>query len=254
MTSLLFWATRPCHQNSVWQQQLAELGEVLAVPLLAIAPLTEADDCQAIKNYVADLDHYQHVIFVSQNAVAAGFEWINNRWPQLPSGVIFYAIGAKTAEAMRQYCDEVTECGEAMNSEALLQVPTLQAVAQQKVLIFRGQGGRTLLADALRARGARVDLCELYARQLPAMAKVTCAQLEPSRRHVVPVFSGDSLVNLVQVLPSHINKKELQLIVPAQRVADMARDEGFCRIAVAQNASEAAMLACIRECTALASF
>lgn len=247
MTSLLFWATRPSDQNSAWQQQLALLGDVLVLPLLDIVPLTDADDCQAIKNCVADLDHYQHVIFVSQNAVACGFEWINNRWPQLPNGVIFYAIGAKTAQAMRQHCDVVTECGGAMDSETLLQIPSLQSMANQKVLIFRGQGGRTFIAESLRERGAHVDYCELYARQLPQAAKSIAALIDPNRRHIVPLFSGESLTNLLQVLPASVDKKELQLIVPAERVADIARVAGFCRIAVAQNAGEAAMLACVQQ-------
>ena len=151
--------TRPTHQAVNWQRLLEAQGaQTLTAPLLAIEECQGPDARQQIKNRILDLDLYQHAIFVSQNAVAFGCQWIDEYWPQLPMGVAFYAVGKATAQALAQYqIDSVVDtnvdssCPEhldaaPMNSEALLTLPQLQQVAGEKILIFRGQGGRPLLA------------------------------------------------------------------------------------------------------------
>ena len=248
MSAPLFWATRPAHQNAAWQQQLAALGQTVAVPLLDIVPVTDTRGCQAIKNHVQNLDHYQQVIFVSQNAVSHAFEWFNNYWPQLPVGIHYFAVGAKTAAMARQHGIDVSECGDAMNSEGLLALPALKAVQGQKVLICRGRGGRPKLAEVLEERGAQVLYCELYDRALPPKAIADCAHYLPlATQHIVPIFSGETLANFVTALPATLNRNVIHLIVPAQHVAQEAHAAGFNAVRVAQNASEAAMLATIRQ-------
>lgn len=279
MKKTLIWATRPSHQNGAWQQYLqqhfqnfdvvddvgvvndvakksvthsaaqasatssASVNGIVNIPLLTIEPVSSDNDKQAIKNQVLNLEHFAHIIFVSQNAVAHGFEWIENYWPQLPIGISFYAVGAKTAAAVQRYNVTVTQCGEAMNSEALLALPALQAVNDQKILIFRGKGGRPKLAVELEARGAQVRYCELYERLLPKAAMAQCRQIaQMNAQHIIPIFSGDTLSNLMQVLPATMNKNSITLVLPAERVATLARQLGFIHIYVAKNASEAAML------------
>lgn len=223
----------------------------MPLPLLEIVPAVSDEDRHKIKSIILNLDHYQHIIFVSQNAVEKAFEWIDSYWPQLPVGAQLYAVGSKTAAAVQRHQADVTVCGEAMNSEALLALPDLLPVDGHKVLICRGKGGRPKLADVLLERGAKVDYCELYERRLPERASEQLAtqlhaladQYYADRHHIVPVFSGDTLQNLMQVLPDCLHKSRVSLVVPAQRVADMAQALGFTNICVAHNATEASMLA-----------
>ena len=129
-------ASRPVDQNIPWQLKLQQAGfAVLDIPLMEIARLTDHESVQKIKNHIVQLDRYDGVILVSQNAVAAAFDWIEDYWPQLPIGIRFYAVGTKTAEVIEQrvarlegFLSGQTIFAEgAMDSEALLAQPLRDA-------------------------------------------------------------------------------------------------------------------------------
>ncbi|WGL15118.1 uroporphyrinogen-III synthase [Microbulbifer bruguierae] len=238
--------TRPVHQCGGWRDLLRSQGaDVDAVPLLEIVPIKEGDGAQQIKNLIMDFDQFDHAIFVSQNAVQYGFDWLDDYWPQLPQGPRHYAIGAATARAIRtRGAEPVTDnIDTAMDSEALLALPQLQHPAGQRAIIFRGQGGRTLIGDTLIERGARLDYCELYRRLLPTSAQ---QQLHDYRctPDAITVHSGETLDNLLQALQASGRQDLLNppLICPSERVAGHARTLGFTRVYAAANASDSAML------------
>ncbi len=170
--------TRPQAQVPAWQARLQAAGaDTVVASLMAIVPISDKVDSQAVRQRVMALDTYQHVIFVSQNAAHYGLQWIDNCWPQLPSDINFYAVGSATAQQLHDHDVPVIEAGHTMNTEALLALPQLQNVAGDKVLIFRGQGGRPVLAEQLKERGAVVDYGELYQRQFPPQASQQVAQM-----------------------------------------------------------------------------
>lgn len=244
-------ATRPLAHNQRWCEKLQAAGfDICAIPLLAIEPLHDERQIARIKSHILNLDHYQGVIFVSQNAVQFTCDWLERYWPQMPENIQYFAIGTQTAQRLRERMHDCGACvnvaSNTMNSEALLAHPLLQKVCHQKILICRGLGGRTLLAEALRARGAEVDYCELYRRALPASATVemAAADLLPER-DVLVVFSGETLANALQVAQSVGQLtllKSLPLLVPGERVADQARVMGFGDITIADNAAEDTLL------------
>lgn len=245
--------TRPEPQASLWQQRLAEIGLDSAVaPVMAIVPISDKNACERIKQRVLNVDHYQKAIFVSRNAVNHALEWLDTYWPQLPVGIQYFAVGSGTAEQLSRADINVTALtgqDSAMNSEALLADPSLQQVAGDKIVIFRGVGGRNRLAQTLRQRGAQVDFCELYQRELPAGAATWLASaLAPTqrRRDILVAHSGESLSNLATLLSA---RPELAtyactcaLVVPGERVAKLARERGFRHVLTAYNASDRAML------------
>ena len=75
------------------------------------------------------------------------------------------AVGGATAREASLLLDlPVLSPSAGSGSEALLQMPELADVANRKVAIFRGEGGRKLLAEELQRRGAQVAYCEVYRR------------------------------------------------------------------------------------------
>lgn len=238
--------TRPIDQNDQWAQKAQKLGRtVVKAPLLALSPLSQPEHIQAIKQCIMNLDRYQHVIFVSQNAVDFSFQWIEKYWPQLPSGINWLPIGKKTAfrlQSQPSLTSAIPSNQQRMTSEELLQLPSLQNIEQSRVLICRGLGGRPLMADELTSRGARVDLCELYQRDIPKEAAKLYTQLHLQPNDIVPVFSGETLTNLHTTIHDNLNHwQDIAVIVPSRRVADQAISYGFNHVICADNASEDCM-------------
>lgn len=264
--------TRPAAQTEKWRLALQEAGADSArLALMEIAPLTDPAHIQAIKDRVMMLGEFQHAIFVSQNAATHGLHWIDQYWPQLPFELKFYAVGSATAAQLTDYGCRVTDAGGTMNSEALLALPALQDLSHQKVLIFRGLGGRPLLAERLSERGAQVDYCELYQRVFPRQGAIDrLAELRwGQKRDLVALHSGESLENWNQLLaelatgdtpndlaplsanidrlPYNLQQlKQVPIIVPGQRVAQLAKQLQFVQIVVADNASDQAMIDALR--------
>lgn len=253
--------TRPQAQADVWAEQLKAQGfHPQHLCLLEIRPLVEPTAARAIQNRIMDFDLYHKAIFVSQNAVHYAMEWLDRYWPQLPLGVQFYAVGATTAQLLASHSVQVEDLAQtqsgSMTSESLLKAPGLQDVDGQRIIIFRGQGGRGHMGDVLQARGARVDYCELYERCIPDTATLEWKTLLQDQttwanyRNVIALHSGESLEHLLKILAQLDTQQQEQwrqqlygayLLVPSERIRDLAYAEGFKHILFASNATDNAM-------------
>ena len=88
------------------------------------------------------------------------------RWP---AQLVAFAPGPGTAEALASVgVTDVRIPATTFDSEGLLALPELSAVRGKRIVIFRGDGGREDLGDALvRARRARRPRRLLSARASP---------------------------------------------------------------------------------------
>ncbi len=215
-------------------------------PLIEIIPVKKIEQDQ--REILLNLDNYRHIIFVSSNAVHWGMQVIESFWPQLPVGLHWHAIGAATANALTQFSVDVASPGGAMNSESLLALASLQQVANDKILIVRGQSGRTLIADELQRRGASVSSLEVYQRRRPQNIGPALADVFVQGVDAILISSGEGLINLVSLLQgsemSGLSDRvfSLPLVVPGARVASLAAELGFSDILEAENATDMAMI------------
>ena len=254
LSGLHIVVTRPIAQAQPWADRLNELGaQTSVISLLEIIPVLDNTQIRAIKNCILDLDLYAKAIFVSQNAVEFGFEWIENYWPQLPVGIDFFAVGETTAKQLQDRGAPVTDLAQSqtgsMTSETLLQSPALQSVAGEKIVIFRGVGGRPHIGEVLTMRGALVNYCELYERVLPETSRAKFAHLlkETSQDLILVLHSGEALENLKKIMRElqvfqHELLERIWLLVPSQRIFELAKAAGLIHVYAAQNATEVSML------------
>jgi uroporphyrinogen-III synthase len=136
-------------------------------------------------------------------------------------------------------------CPEAgSDSEAVLAIPELQQLADKRIAIFRGQGGRELLADTLRERGARVDYIEVYRRErVQHDAADVAAFATPDKIDAITVHSGESLQTLAGLLGAACKSiLTIPIVVPSMRVAKQAGQSGFKQVVNAHGADDASMI------------
>lgn len=225
--------TRPLAQAAPLADAIAAAGgEPLVFPLLEIAP---AADPQPLIAAAARLDEYALAVFISPNAVDYSLPLLlaDRAWP---AGVQPAAVGQGTVRALAaQGVAGGIAPTERFDSEALLELPPLAAdrVAGRRVAIFRGDGGRELLADTLRARGAHVDCIPCYQRRGPSGgAAPLLAAWRAGRLDAFTVSSSEGLRYLVDLLDDDGRERLRQtpVFVPHARIAETAAALGLRRV------------------------
>ncbi len=215
-------------------------GRALLVPLLEIAPLDDPLSLQRIKN----LQHYQLALFISSNAAREGVRHIKEYWAQLPQALSLLAIGPGTAKELEALHSRVTVADSGTRSEDLLRRPELQNLQGTSIALFRGRGGRELLADTLRARGASVDYIELYERHTPGITtEQLSALMSANTINVITVTSSQILENLLKLVASNKAFRGLiPLLVASQRISNEAHAAGFVNVINVAGADDLSML------------
>ncbi|QOJ24736.1 MAG: uroporphyrinogen-III synthase [Gammaproteobacteria bacterium] len=194
--------TRPAHQSAFLAEQIRALGgNPILLPVLEIA---DVPDLAPLNNIINRLDEFDWAIFVSPNAVNKSMPLIiqQRAWP---AHLKIATVGKGSANTLKQYgIDNVLIPDGNSDSEALLEQAALQHMTDQRVVIFRGNGGRPLLGDTLRRRGAHVEYAECYQRRKPDLDTVPLlADWSHGNIHAVIITSSEGLHNLFDIIGMH---------------------------------------------------
>jgi uroporphyrinogen-III synthase len=242
LNGLQVLVTRPEPQASALCQQIAERGgQGMAFPTIAFAGPPQP---KAFEEAIKLTGEQDWLIFISPQAVLASVPAIRRAWPTFPPEVQFAAVGRGTARSLQEagyhalYPDD-------WRSEGLLAMPVFQAIENKKIAIVRGHGGRELIDDTLRARGADILTVIAYQRILPQVnVRKTIDEVQQQKINVIICTSYESVHNLKMMLGDHgwSYIKDILLIVVSERIKRLADDLGFQTIWVARNASAEALL------------
>lgn len=219
--------TRPAGQAAHLAEELARLGaKPVLFPVLAIF---DVDDPQPLQEAAIHLDDYDWACFVSPNAVEKALAAIlsSRHWP---AGLRVATVGRSSELALEKFgIQDVVAPRERFDSEALLDLPELRDVAGKRVVIFRGDGGRELLGDTLKQRGATVEYVACYRRDKPQLDPAPLLRLwTEGRLDAVTVTSSEGLRNLIDMVGKlgQTWLKKTPLFVPHERIATLARAIG----------------------------
>lgn len=237
--------TRPVHQAGPLCELIEQAGgEAVAFPVLAVEP---AEESGSLRHLLEHLNDYWLAIFISPNAVRFGIEAAALHGG-MPASLLLAAVGEGSRRELEQRLKRSAELvpAERFDSEGLLALPALQQVAGKKIVIFRGSGGRELLAQTLRERGAQVDYAEVYRRvQTRAPDNATLSHWINGGVNAITVTSSEGLQNLYGMMNARGRDwlLTMPLFVVSERCAALAQQLGFRQPAhIAHHASDQAIM------------
>ena len=236
--------TRPAHQaDHLCQLIEAHGGNPIRFPTVRIlAP----HDPAAMLTIIGALADYDIAIFSSANAVTCAMPRIKARGG-IPNQVRVAAIGKGTMRALRQFDVDIDVVPDGpYDSEALLAMAPMLNVDSQRIVIFRGEGGRELICETLKDRGALVTYAEVYRRGIPNSDPGRLVQRwSEGEIHAVVATSNEILRNLFDIV-GEIGQhwlRDTPLVVVSSRACQLARELGFSGPpSVAREASDEAIV------------
>ena len=157
-------STRPQKTNLQLSDELKKSEiNLLSFPLTEIHPL---NNYQIFDGVIKNIKTYQHIIFISTNAVHFFLERVKKLSLQIPKNLKFSSIGPTTKLLLQKKLSvDVHSPIKTFDSEHLLKEKIYNNVEGQKILIIRGEGGRETLKNALEEKGGIVNYGECYVRK-----------------------------------------------------------------------------------------
>ncbi len=234
--------TRPVDQAKKLAALITEAGGTpILFPLIEI---TELSDYSQFETVIKDIAEYDWAIFISSNAVQNGMPRLLKLG--IPSNLQFAAIGPVTAGELKAFgAEKVLIPKDKFDSESLLALPELNKVDGKKILLVRGVGGRDVLAETLRQRGAQVTFAECYRRINPQTNCDLLTQLySKNRLHGIVITSSEAMRHLLDLTGDSEWLKNITLFVNHARIAEVPLQLGL-KVAVASAPGDEAMLALV---------
>lgn len=216
-------------------------GEAILLPLMEIRDPSNPED---LEKQIARLPTYDMAIFISPTSAERGLKHVlaHGTWPE---NLIVAAIGQGTARKLAAYGLEsiLAPAGRA-DSEALLALTEMHHVSGKRIVIFRGEGGREVLANSLRQRGAEVEYAECYRRAKPeSLHSPVLGSHQLDSLDGIIITSSEGLNNLVELAAGKwlMSIKTTPMFVPHERIAHAARQKGMTKVVITES-GDAGML------------
>jgi uroporphyrinogen-III synthase len=225
--------TRPAGQADSLCEAISTRGGIpLCFPVLAIAAIADPTALNALSDR---LDEFDLAFFVSPNAVHHALTPILARRPW-PARVVVATVGKGSERALERFgFRAVVAPRSGFDSESVLSLAEFQpqAVRGKRIVIFRGDGGRDLLGETLRERGAQVEYVSCYHRFRPVAD--TAPLLDRARRgelDAITLTSSEGVGNLAAMagVDGLGVLRGVAIFAPHPRIAAHARAAGFLSV------------------------
>lgn len=225
--------TRPAHQARELIRSISSAGGTpLPFPVIEIRDI---EDPAPLRTLIDRLDEFNVAIFVSPNAAEKGMALVRARraWPAKLKAA---AVGSGGVKALARHgvTDVIAPVGR-FDSEALLDLPAFALVYGKRFVVFRGVGGRELLSETLRERGAVIEYAECYRRVRPESDVAPLLRAWTRKElDAITVTSSEGLRNLLDMVGAPGREQVLgtPLFVPHPRIAETASALGIRKVVV----------------------
>jgi uroporphyrinogen III methyltransferase / synthase len=216
--------TRARAQASELARRLAALGaEPIELPAIRIEPRIDTDE---VRLAVESLHAYALVCMTSPNGVRLLFEAMaeQGRDARALAQASVAAIGAGTEAALAAHGVIADIVPERFVAEELVEALNKLELAGKPVLIARAAEARELLPDALRKRGAEVDVVALYetVAEQPDPAALERAQ----EADFITFTSSSTVKNFVEAVDGRL-PSDARIVSIGPVTSEAARDAGL---------------------------
>uniref|UniRef100_B1XVG7 Uroporphyrinogen-III synthase n=1 Tax=Polynucleobacter necessarius subsp. necessarius (strain STIR1) TaxID=452638 RepID=B1XVG7_POLNS len=228
------------------------LPEILSLPLLTIVPKSDEHLADHIATVLGDADL---VIFVSPNAIESVMRLLERDWQDFSKSIIPIGVmGGSSHQALKNHGIGLEESptpiiipknNENWDSEGLWQeLGSFDWNWQnKKVVIFKGEGGRDWLADALKNAGATVEAISTYSRiplDLDNPSWHAIRQMDMSKSLWL-LTSSEAVRYLGEVMKDQFiqSLKTASALCPHHNIADAAELIGFGEVFTSEPGDEA---------------
>jgi uroporphyrinogen III methyltransferase/synthase len=216
--------TRARAQASGLAATLRDLGaDVVELPAIRIEPRIDNDE---VRKVAGALGVYELICLTSPNGVRLLFEAMENAGvdARALAGVTVAAIGPGTARALAERGVLADVVPERFVAEGLIEALEDKEVTGARVLVARAAEARDVLPDALRERGAEVDVVALYetVREDPDESEIEAAQ----GADYVTFTSSSTVTNLVTALGDRF-PRDARIVSIGPITSESARTAGL---------------------------
>ncbi len=175
-------------------------GTAIEVPLLAFQPPSET---QLLDHSIEQLADYQWLIFTSANGVRffmERYKMINLAEGKLPVSIA--VVGEKTEAVLEQYHIKADLLPKDYVAEGLIEALTGIVNSGDRILLARGNLGRSILNEELEKMGAFVDDLTVYETVCPESAKAHLQKVIQSSNNLdyVTFTSSSTVRHYVNIL------------------------------------------------------
>ena len=240
--------TRPSHQCDELKKHFESQGAtVFLQPTIEILPPT---DWQSVDEAIYSISIYDILVFASSNGVRSFFDRakslldINfaNFFEKIP---FLVATGHGTSEILTKYgVKEIHIPSERYDAEGIIALLTQQTIAGKRILLVRGNRGRTLLRDELVRLGAYVEQVSVYQSvDLIIPAPEIASLVQCGKINWVTVTSSAIGRSLVRMFGRDLRQTKLASISPI--TSQTLTNCGFPPVVEAAEATLVALVAAV---------
>lgn len=235
----MYLITRP--KPKLESTKSAFLAAALDVTVIATSDIClEQDAISALKKRLEQGHTADWFIVTSPFAVDA----LTQLESALTANLPFIAVGSSTSAGLQQFSDNVI-VPDTFTSEGILQLEELSRENCRQVIMIKGEGGRTAIADELSRRGISVTAYCVYRRiTLPVPVQTNHWEWQ----HVKGIIATSETMaqQLWDLAPQPLACK-LPWLTVSDRVASALSHWGATQVSVCTGASDSALIQWVKE-------
>ncbi|HUT63456.1 MAG TPA: uroporphyrinogen-III C-methyltransferase [Anaerolineae bacterium] len=212
LAGLRIGITRPLNQSKPFSDRLRDHG---AHPIsMPVIKTVETPDTPEVQQVIANITHYDWIVFSSINGVESFFRALKIRGCDVRklASIKIACIGPVTAQAVKNHGILADITAQKFIAESLLDsILTANSVAGKSFLLVRSNIGRSTLMDELTEAKAMVDQAVFYSTQSVQLSDYLISLIKTGLIDIITFTSSSTVESFFNQMPPNELMKKTKL-------------------------------------------